>query len=388
MWLDARFSPDYYLRVIELAIRDRSRMLVYDEERKTLEALSVRSQTVQEIDLQMMQNIVREVFSRQHSYYSISARFLSIIDTRLREETPRMDWFRRWFFTDSFKNNQLIVKRLSDLKAIIMQERQLPATKVAHIAESTLKRKNTNFSSWEDFSHQIRVNPPTSDTTLLDTMRQRVDSDKVMYDLMDAMTTFLKSQGSYQPLSLELLDQFLLESTSPYDILSDEVYDFLMNLKQLFSWSHEDFQAIVSGILTHSLEEVLMNALGESQIFSPQGKALIYKWRESTHIQPIITGFLSETVHGVVKNHLQEVLHHHREALPEYVATVYSIRDHQPALWLKMMRSLLIYWLLDFDDKVHHALEKQLLVNAPHPTFWQQCLAYLTELFSKSKFKS
>lgn len=387
MWLDVRFSPEYYLRVIELAIRDRSRVLVYDEGKKTLEALPIRSQDIQEISPSIMQNLIREVFSRQQSYYSISARFLSIIDTRLREETPRIVFFRKIFFSKVFKHNQLVVQRLSNLKAIIMQERQLPATKVAHLAEETLQKRHTNFSSWEDFSHQIRAtsltNPP-----MLEMMRQRINSEKVMSDLMDAMTTFLKSQGSYQPLSLELLDQFLLESSESQEVLSDEVYNFLLEVQQLYEWSPEDFQAVLTGILTHSLEEVLMNALGESQMFSPQGKSLIYKWGEIVQSHPVIINFLSNTVHTVVKEHLQEVLHNHREALPEYVATVYSIRDLQPALWLKMMRSLLIYWLLDFDDKVHRALEKQLLMNAPHPTLWQQCRAYFSELFSKTKFKS
>ena len=38
MMLDLRFSVDYYLRVLELAIRDESRILVYDQKQLLLEA--------------------------------------------------------------------------------------------------------------------------------------------------------------------------------------------------------------------------------------------------------------------------------------------------------------------------------------------------------------
>lgn len=391
MWLDYRFSLNYYLRVIELAIRDSSRVLTYDEDKKILEAVPAHRQGVQEINLPVLQDIIQELFSRLQSYYSTSARFLSIIDTRLRIELANMRWFHKVFWPDACKHSQQILQRLNYLKSAIMQERQGPSMKVARVAHTVLQKQRTNFSSWEDFSHHIRM---ASQGTAMNAVQQQLDSDKVAYDLMQAMMTFLKSQSIHQPLSLELLDQFLLELTSEKQsgqIFSDETHAFLVEIQRLYSWSHEDFQVVVIGVLTDSLQDVLTNSLGGSQVFSPQGKFLIYQWREAAQKQALdkdaITCFLSETVHSVVKGYLHEVLIHNREALPEHVATVYSIRDHQPALWMKMMRSLLVQWLMEFDYKVYKALEQRIADLSPSPTLWQQCSKFLSEFLARWKRK-
>lgn len=62
MMLDLRFSTDYYLRVIELAIRDESRILVYNKKQRLLETWPIN--TALSSDQDAMKETIQKVNSR------------------------------------------------------------------------------------------------------------------------------------------------------------------------------------------------------------------------------------------------------------------------------------------------------------------------------------
>ncbi|BAE81712.1 conserved hypothetical protein [Chlamydia felis Fe/C-56] len=376
MMLDLRFSTDYYLRVVELSIRDGSRTLVYNKKQGLLETWPINIDLSPEQDgmKETIQKAIQELFSRSEISYSLSGRLLSIIDMRLRQESPYTRILYRIFCKDTFKRKKTIVKKLLLLKNIIFLERQRPLNKISNVANSVFGKEKTNFSSWEDFTHDVEIH--ADNTSISSAAKEGISAESSSQVVMEALMTFLESQASYLPLSLELLDQFLSEKVTSLHTLSERSFQLLTELKNLYAFSREDFQTIIGGIITGSLSDVLADSLVGSQLLSPQGKAMVSTWQEVSEFFPkeatLTQGFLSEILRRIVSEDLENIVSIANDATPEQIGKMYSIRDCSPGLWVKMMRILLMRWLLDFDDRVHSLLKKSINFYTPKPTFWQQ----------------
>ncbi|WP_348663590.1 hypothetical protein [Chlamydia vaughanii] len=376
MMLDLRFSIDYYLRVVELAIRDGSRILVYNKKQFLLEAWPANLPLSDEQDAlkATVQQAIQEIFSRSVISYSVSGRLLSIIEMRLRQESPQTRPIYRIFFRETFLRKKAIVNKLLTLKNIIFLERQKPLNKISHVASSVFTKEKNNFSSWEDFTHDIKI--PKENIEISSSVKEGMAAESSSQVIMEALMTFLENRSAYLPLSLELLDQFLSEKVSALQTLSARNLQLLSELKDLYSYSREDFQAVIGGILTDSLPEILVNSLVGSQILTTQGKAMVHEWQESSAQFPqdiaLSQGFLAEILRRILSEDLKTLVATTNDATPEQIGSMYSIRDTSPNLWMKMMRILLMRWLLDCDDKVYSLLKKSINYYTPHPTFWQQ----------------
>ncbi|AAP04816.1 hypothetical protein [Chlamydia caviae] len=379
MMLDLRFSTDYYLRVVELAIRDGSRALVYNKKQSLLETWPINAPLSSDHDdrKETIQQGIQEIFSRSVISYSLSGRLLSIIDTRLRQETPYTGILYRVFRKDTFLRKKAVVKKLLLLKNIIFLEHQRPLNKISTVAHSVFGKEKTNFSSWEDFTHDVEIHAENTDMS--SSVKESMAAEASSQVIMEALMTFLESQNTYLPLSLELLDQFLSEKVVPLHTLSERNFHLLTELKNLYTFSREDFQAILGGIITNSLSDVLANSLVGSQLLSPQGKAMVSTWKEivefSSEEAIVAQGFLAEILRRIVSEDLTTAISITNDAAPEQIGRMYSIRDCSPGLWLKMMRILLMRWLLDFDNRVYSLLKKGINYYTPQPTLWQQILS-------------
>ncbi|MEF9496744.1 hypothetical protein [Chlamydia sp. 04-14] len=378
MMLDLRFSTDYYLRVVELAIRDGSRTLVYNKKQSLLETWPINAALSPDQDgmKETIQKAMQELFSRSVISYSLSGRLLSIIDMRLRQEMPYTRLLYRIFRKDTFEKKQTIVKKLLLLKNIIFLERQRPLNKISNVANTVFSKEKTNFSSWEDFTHDVGLH--SEDIDMSSSVKESFAAESSSQVVMEALMTFLESQNTYLPLSLELLDQFLSEKVLALHTLSERNFHLLTELKDLYTLSREDFQAVIGGIVTDSLSDVLTNSLVGSQLLTPQGKAMVSTWQEVAEFSPqeaiFAQGFLAEILRRIVSEDLKNIVSIANDATPEQIGRMYSIRDCSPGLWLKMMRILLMRWLLDFDDRVYSLLKKSIHYYTPQPTFWQQIL--------------
>ncbi|EPP34808.1 hypothetical protein CP10139811_0817 [Chlamydia ibidis] len=383
MMLDLRFSTDYYLRVLELAIRDNSRRLVYNKKLSLLEAWPIHKKLSKDQDesLVVLQRAIEELFSRSSISYAVSGRLLSIIDACLRQVMKQTHLFHKIFFYRSYLVNHSIVKKLLSLKNIIFLESQRPLNKIYSVASKTFKKKQNNFSCWEDFAHNVDIHDKSID--LGETVKEQLISEASSQVLMDALMIFLENQDQYFPLTLELLDQFLSEKSLPLHTLSESNYVFLSRVRDLYLLNNEDFQAVVGGIITESFQDILDNSLLGNQWISQHGRETIKEWRtiEQDHYQDslLIQGFLSEVVRHVVIEHIRKLIKSTSDATPEQIGHMYSIRDRNPKLWVKMMRILFMRWLLDFDDEVHSNLKKKIQQYTPNPSFWQQ----LQHIFKK-----
>lgn len=381
MMLDLRFSVDYYLRVLELAIRDESRILVYDQKQLLLEAWP-RYQPVsvaQDASLATIKQAIQEIFSRTAISYSVSGRLLSIIDMRLRQERSYTRLFYWLFRRETYESKKAVVQKLLSLKEILFLEYHRLIRKISISADRALTKAKTNFSSWEDFSHEVTL-PTTEIQTPTSIVQESLAAESSSQVLMDALMTLLETRSGHHPLSLELLEQFISEKSTPLHILSEKNYYFLSQLKNVYLRSREDFQAIIVGMLTNSLTEVLTNSLVGSQILTAQGKTWVHAWQEFTEHSPqesaMSKGFLAEILRYLLAEDIQTCAATSTtyDATPEQIGNLYSIRDVDPILWSKMIRLLLMRWLLDYDNKVYSLLKKSINSSTPHPTWWQSII--------------
>ncbi|WP_139414064.1 hypothetical protein [Chlamydia abortus] len=378
MMLDLRFSTDYYLRVLELAIRDESRILVYNKKHHLLETWPIHTALSPDQDAmkETIQKVIQELFSRSVISYALSGRLLSIIDMRLRQELPYTRILYKIFRKDTFTRKTSVIQKLLKLKNIIFLERQRPLNKVYNVASSVFAKEKTNFSSWEDFTHDVEIHSESIDAHL--SVKEIITPESSSQVIMEALMTFLESQATYLPLSLELLDQFVAEKAIPLQTLSERSFALLSELKNLYTISREDFQVVICGVITNSLSAVLTNSLVGSLLFTPQGKAMVNTWQEVSEFCPkeanAAQGFLAEILRRIISEDLRTAAAIVNEATPEQIGRMYSIRDCSPGLWLKMLQMLLMRWLLDFDEKVYSLLKTSINYYTPEPSFWQQIL--------------
>ncbi|WP_201456556.1 hypothetical protein [Chlamydia sp. 17-3921] len=376
MILDFQFSIDYYLRIIELAIRDASRKLVYDRKRHLLDTWPVYKPLPEEYDanISTLQKALQELFASSSISYSISGRLLAVIEVRLREESLQTHWFYWIFRHNVYLQKKDIVEKLIMLKTLICFERERPLDKISK-ATSKVFAKKGNFSCWEDFSHEVQMMTPAP--PLQDSVKGSLSADTESQDIIEALLTVFESHSSFLPISVELLDLFLAERAKSFQILSEHSYKLLHELQLLFISNYEDFQTIVTGIVSTSLSDSLANPIVGHQLLSPQGKIVAQFWQDSLKNSPrdvaLSQSFLSEVVRRVVvkSSSLQGGV------TPEQIGNIYSVRDRSLSLWTKMMRMLLTRWLLDFDREVFSMLRRSIDYYNPQPSFFRQILRCL-----------
>nr|CRI42795.1 Uncharacterized protein CPn_0675/CP_0072/CPj0675/CpB0702 [Chlamydia pneumoniae] len=377
MILDFQFSIGYYLRVLELAIRDGTRILAYDRKRLLLDAWPVNDPlpTNYDTSVSTIRQVIHELFSWSAISYSISSRLLAIIELRLHEEKPQTGWLYRLFFPSKYHIKKAIVDKLCMFKSLILFESKRPVDKIVQAANKVFSKGKSNFSSWEDFTHEVTVSEVQ--TPLAGEVQGRLAADASLQMIIEALTTLLEGHTAYLPLSLELLNQFIGEKAQPLKTLSEKSYVLLRELIQLFSLSAEDFQTIIMSIISDSLSEVLANSLIGNQPLTFHGKTFVGLWQETALASPedskLALGFLAEVLRKVI---VEKKLHVSKSdnTTPEEVGNIYSIRDQNPALWDKMITMLLMRWLLDYDRDIGIALRKAAEYYNPHPSFWRQFL--------------
>ncbi|WP_100934468.1 hypothetical protein [Candidatus Chlamydia corallus] len=377
MILDFQFSIGYYLRVLELAIRDGTRILAYDKKRLLLDAWPVNEPLPSNYDtsLSTIRQVIHELFSWSAISYSISSRLLAIIELRLHEEKPQTGLLYRLFFPSKYLIKKAIVDKLYMFKSLILFESKRPVDKIVQAANQVFSKGKSNFSSWEDFTHEVKVSE--TQTPLVEGVKERLVVDASLQMMVEALTTLLEGHTAYLPLSLELLNQFVGEKAKPLITLSEKGYALLSELMHLFSLSTEDFQTIIMGILSDSLPEVLANSLMGNQPLTSQGKAFVGLWEETLLTSPddskLALGFLAEVLRKAI---LETRLHLCKSdnTTPEEIGNIYSIRDQNFTLWNKMIKMLLMRWLLDHDIDLGKALRKATEYYNPSPSFWRQFL--------------
>lgn len=374
MLLNWKFSTDYYLRVVELAIRDGTRILVYNRKQSMLDTWLQNDPLLKEHENkpEILQQVLEELFSHSNITHSITSRLLAIIDIRLRQETPKVNWLYKIFFPNIFAVKTRIVQKLLVLKEIIFLERQRPLERIFHVAHTMLNRRAQSFSSWEDFSHNLTI--PLSDSITLDTASRYIAIDASSQLIVDALLSFLENQSMDSAISLELLDQFLSEKIQPVNKLSEKNYRTLIKIKELFIGCREDFQTIVGGIIAGVLSEVLESSLVGVEILSPRGRTFVQEWEEDCKKAScdvvLIQSLLAEAVRHIVSRNLKNISERGHNPTPEQIGSIYSIRDRSAQLWVKMMHVLLMRWLLDFDSDVYTFLKRYTTKHAPETDFW------------------
>ncbi|ANH78478.1 hypothetical protein [Candidatus Chlamydia sanziniae] len=385
MILDFQFSIEYYLRVIELVIRDSSRILAYDKKRSLLEAWPISQILPANYDTSFpgIQKAIHELFGYSEISYAVSSRLLAIIELRLHEESQQTCVLYRFFSPKTYLEKKATLEKLTMLQSLIFFERQQPIDKISLATQKIFTKRRNNFSSWEDFTYEVRV--PKSNTSVTEGIKESVTADVSLQAITKGLMTLLENHTIHLPLSLDLLEQFLLEKAKPLLTLSEASCRVLHAIARLFLSGSEDFYTIVGGILSSSLSGILVNPVIGSQPLSPEGKIAVSLWEElvvtSAKDSILAEGFLTEVVRKVVTEDLLLALEDANSLTPEQVGNIYSIRDCNPMLWKKMVHSLLMRWLSDRDQNVYKALKKALKEHNPHLSFWQQCLRLMKSFF-------
>ena len=376
MLLDSRFPSDYYLRILELVIRDSSCKLVYNRRLHMLEALPLEQKLSvdQEGESSILREVISELLAHSGESYAISARLLAVIDIYLKQEQPSNSLFARIFRKKERARKKRIVNKLLLLKSILFFERQRPVKKVSAVADSILRKSRGNFSSWEDFTHDVQAHKSGAEEDVPNSLRGRVEEDAASQMIVEVLLAFLDNQDMYLSVSFEILRNFLEEKVLSKRSLSPRSHDAINKIKDLYLVSPEDFQTFLGGVITESLFQTEDQLVVGCEIFSQEGKALFDSWQSITQKYPhdmlYTQAFLADVVLHVVQHHIR-LNAKVKPTSPEQVGSLYSIRDHSPRAWARMMRVLLMRWLLDYHFDVYAHLKEELLRCPPRPPFWQ-----------------
>ena len=376
MLLDSRFPSDYYLRILELVIRDSSCKLVYNRRLHMLEALPLEQKLSvdQEGESSILREVISELLAHSGESYAISARLLAVIDIYLKQEQPSNSLFARIFRKKERARKKRIVNKLLLLKSILFFERQRPVKKVSAVADSILRKSRGNFSSWEDFTHDVQAHKSGAEEDVPNSLRGRVEEDAASQMIVEVLLAFLDNQDMYLSVSFEILRNFLEEKVLSKRSLSPRSHDAINKIKDLYLVSPEDFQTFVGGVITESLFQTEDQLIVGCEIFSQEGKALFDSWQSITQKYPhdmlYTQAFLADVVLHVVQHHIR-LNAKVKPTSPEQVGSLYSIRDHSPRAWARMMRVLLMRWLLDYHFDVYAHLKEEILRCPPRPPFWQ-----------------
>ena len=376
MLLDSRFPSDYYLRILELVIRDSSCKLVYNRRLHMLEALPLEQKLSvdQEGESSILREVISELLAHSGESYAISARLLAVIDIYLKQEQPSNSLFARIFRKKERARKKRIVNKLLLLKSILFFERQRPVKKVSAVADSILRKSRGNFSSWEDFTHDVQAHKSGAEEDVPNSLRGRVEEDAASQMIVEVLLAFLDNQDMYLSVSFEILRNFLEEKVLSKRSLSPRSHDAINKIKDLYLVSSEDFQTFVGGVITESLFQTEDQLIVGCEIFSQEGKALFDSWQSITQKYPhdmlYTQAFLADVVLHVVQHHIR-LNAKVKPTSPEQVGSLYSIRDHSPRAWARMMRVLLMRWLLDYHFDVYAHLKEEILRCPPRPPFWQ-----------------
>ena len=376
MLLDSRFPSDYYLRILELVIRDSSCKLVYNRRLHMLEALPLEQKLSvdQEGESSILREVISELLAHSGESYAISARLLAVIDIYLKQEQPSNSLFARIFRKKERARKKRIVNKLLLLKSILFFERQRPVKKVSAVADSILRKSRGNFSSWEDFTHDVQAHKSGAEEDVPNSLRGRVEEDAASQMIVEVLLAFLDNQDMYLSVSFEILRNFLEEKVLSKRSLSPRSHDAINKIKDLYLLSPEDFQTFVGGVITESLFQTEDQLIVGCEIFSQEGKALFDSWQSITQKYPhdmlYTQAFLADVVLHVVQHHIR-LNAKVKPTSPEQVGSLYSIRDHSPRAWARMMRVLLMRWLLDYHFDVYAHLKEEILRCPPRPPFWQ-----------------
>lgn len=376
MLLDSRFPTDYYLRILELAIRDSSCKLVYNRRIRMLETLPLdqKLSADQEEESSILREVISELLAHSGESYAISARLLAVIDIYLKQEQPSTSFFARVFRKKERVRKRQIIDKLLLLKSILFFERQRPVKKVASVADSILRKSKGNFSSWEDFTHDVQSQKSGTEEEVPDSLRGRVEEDAASQMIVEVLLSFLDNQDMYLSVSFEILRNFLEEKVLSKRSLSPRSHDAVKKMKDLYLVSPEDFQTFVGGVITESLFQEEDQLVVGCVIFSQEGQELFDSWKGITKKYPhdmlYTQAFLAEVVLHVVQHHIH-LNAKVKPTSPEQVGSLYSIRDHSPRAWARMMRVLLMRWLLDYHFDVYAHLKEEILRCPPRPPFWQ-----------------
>ena len=376
MLLDSRFPSDYYLRILELVIRDSSCKLVYNRRLHMLEALPLEQKLSvdQEGESSILREVISELLAHSGESYAISARLLAVIDIYLKQEQPSNSLFARIFRKKERARKKRIVNKLLLLKSILFFERQRPVKKVSAVADSILRKSRGNFSSWEDFTHDVQAHKSGAEEDVPNSLRGRVEEDAASQMIVEVLLAFLDNQDMYLSVSFEILRNFLEEKVLSKRSLSPRSHDAINKIKDLYLVSPEDFQTFVGGVITESLFQTEDQLIVGCEIFSQEGKALFDSWQSITQKYPhdmlYTQAFLADVVLHVVQHHIR-LNAKVKPTSPEQVGSLYSIRVHSPRAWARMMRVLLMRWLLDYHFDVYAHLKEEILRCPPRPPFWQ-----------------
>lgn len=347
MLLDSRFPSDYYLRILELVIRDSSCKLVYNRRLHMLEALPLEQKLSvdQEGESSILREVISELLAHSGESYAISARLLAVIDIYLKQEQPSNSLFARIFRKKERARKKRIVNKLLLLKSILFFERQRPVKKVAAVADSILRKSRGNFSSWEDFTHDVQAHKSGAEEEVPNSLRGRVEEDAASQMIVEVLLAFLDNQDMYLSVSFEILRNFLEEKVLSKRSLSPRSHDAINKIKDLYLVSPEDFQTFVGGVITESLFQTEDQLVVGCEIFSQEGKVLFDSWQSITQKYPhdmlYTQAFLADVVLHVVQHHIR-LNAKVKPTSPEQVGSLYSIRDHSPRAWARMMRVLLM----------------------------------------------
>lgn len=338
--LDPRFSTEYHVRVLELAIRDSSYALVYNDTLSLLEISAHKEGSSPRV----IRKVIRELFSKIPTPYSVLGRLLALIEMRMQERRPLLS------FLPGFRERREI-RGLQGLKRILLHEQRRRDRKMTRAVRAALLHAQQKSSE---------ESPPYMGLVSSDvgggSARESITADRGSYTIIEALMSLVDRQEGSVFMHLEVLDAFLSALSTPVEG-GQHPMDRLIDL---YFWSREDFQIVIASVLTCSLEELLNHSLVGAQLLTPQGKRLAHDWLrlsshhpdEYLHIRSVLIELLRHIV-------AQERLRVKGSSTPEQIGVFYRIRDLHPGLWMKMMRSLLIHWLADRDDRVYLTLKRR-----------------------------
>ncbi|WP_213358136.1 hypothetical protein [Chlamydiifrater phoenicopteri] len=342
--LDFTFSTDYYLRMIELSIRECGSDLVYNKKLQQLEAIADKEHFSESLvwdDLTLI-SALNKLIGHDNRAYLGFIRLLGVIDRLVEEEKRKhRSWLSR--LTNSCSENEVITKKLLRIKTLLLAGLQESQSKIMSAFQSRVEKPHWPNKLLENSSRTASKKAALDSNAALTQLVRNVV--KIKQNETFFLRTLLKFLMSDDEVANEvkgrLLEKMLTDSISSQIAEPREAENTIIKkLLSLARFSSEDFCLLAKETLKAGIVkgEFPWRSL-ESCLHSNQGRGVFGEWElvctQDMEVFRNVQVILSQAVLKELRREKSFSLAEATEEVQEVVLFIDSITDKDIGLeWL------------------------------------------------------
>lgn len=360
MFLDFDLPVDYYLRVIELAILDNGKHLIYNEKDKQLDLLDRRDRYSinNQIDKNSLDKAIHDLFSHLKAPYLEASRLLQIIDQKISHYSL---WHRLRlyiFSKDGYQQLMVVLDKLHLIKHIIEHEKKSSFHRMHSMTTKCIDSSSRNiFSTLNDYNLSKESIDKDTSPVINQLQKPLIGNERDIQILMQSIVVLLEREHDTLLYS-EVIKQFLIEIEEVDINDHNNCSTLLVLLQKLSQDDSQDFQLVISDIIMDE-RRVLEEALKLVQ--SALAKDILVLWfqrlEHDIQIRSYIRGKVAKSLLKVIEKNYDAMTN--SSILMSYVRTFYNLQLQNRDLWLRFMSLLLKQWLPEHVNLIGKELKKQ-----------------------------